>query len=368
MNETLTSKFRGRTGYLLVVVIPVLLTALYYGLLATDRYVSQARVIVERDSSRVAGLELGLLSVAQGSSALDVELVKRFIESPAMLEYLEQTLQLRAHYSQDGVDFISKLDAEASRESFFEYYLKRIEIEIDEDALTLDLGVEAFDPEFGQKLGQAIVRRAEQFVNDVGQGLAREQVAFAQGEVENANTRLFAASDELIKYQNEHELLSPELESAAVSQIIAGLQQELARQRTELKAYQSYLSRNAPEVVAARSRIQALQQQIDQERSKQVNSGKKAQALNALQSRYKELELTARVAADIYQAGLASLESAKLDASRKVKHLIMVSAPTLPESATRPRRMYVVVTVFAILNILYLIGGMILAIIEDHRE
>lgn len=367
MNETLMSKFRGRRGYSLIVLIPVILTALYYGLFATDRYVSNARIIVERDSSRMGGLDLGLLSVAQGSSALDVELVKRFIESPAMLSHLDETLELRAHYSNPDADFLSRLSKDASREAFFKYFLEHIEIEIDEDALTLDLAVESFDPEYGQKLGQAIVRRAEKFVNDVGQSLAKEQVAFAQGEVENANKRMFSAADELIKYQNEHEMLSPELETAAVSQIIVNLQGELSRQRTELKAYQSYLSGNASEVVSARNRIRALEAQIEQERAKQVNSGKK-QALNALQSRYKELELTAKVAADIYQAGLASLESAKLDASRKVKHLVMVSAPTLPDSATRPRRAYMVVTVFAILNILYLIGGMVLAIIEDHRE
>lgn len=368
MKDRLIQFLRKRPAYMLGVAIPTLILLIYHGLIASDRYVSDARIIVERDAARVGGLDLGLLSLGgAGGSGLDVELVKRFIESPAMLDHLDRTLQLRAHYTQDGIDRISRLAHDASREDFFAYYLKHVDIHIDEDALTLDLAVQGFQPAFAQRVAVAVVQRSEQFVNEVGQSLAREQVAFAQGEVEKANERLFKAANVLIEYQNEHELLSPELETAAVSQVIAGLQTELARQRTEMKALQSYLSPAAPEMVTVRSKISALERQIGQERAKQVRSGNSA-ALNALLVKYKELELTVKVATDIYQAGLATLEAAKLDASRKVKHLVMVSAPTLPQESTRPRRAYGFATAAAMLHILYLIGGMILAIVQDHRE
>lgn len=369
MKEQLTRLARKRPAYLLAVVLPTLALALYYGVIASDRYVSNARVIVEKDASRGGGLDLGLglLSLGGGSSALDVELVQRFIESPAMLEHLDRELGLRAHYQQGSIDWFSRLSGKASREDFFDYYLDHIEIHIEDEALTLDMAAQGFDPEFARKLSLAAVARAEQFVNEVGQGLAREQVAFAQGEIDKANARLVAAANELIAYQNENEILSPELETAAVSQVIAGLQQELARQKTELKALQSYLSGTAPEVVTVRSKVSALERQIEQERAKQVRTGQSA-ALNALLVRYKELELNVKVATDIYQAGLATLEAAKLDASRKVKHLVMVSTPTLPEESTEPRRLYNLATAFALLNMLYLIAGMILAIVRDHRE
>lgn len=367
MKEHLIRFLRRRGRYAIGVLLPSLLLLGYLGLIASDRYVSEARLIVERDSANVGGIAMGLLSLGQGGSALDVELVKRFIESPAMVEYLDHALDLRKHYSQDKADFFSRLSPSASREDFVKYYLKRVDIHIDKDSLTLDLAIQAFDPVYAQKLARAVVERSERFVNDVGQSLAREQVAFAQGEVEKSNKRLVDAANELIAYQNEHEMLSPELESAALSQVIAGLQQELARQKTELKALRSYLSDSAPEVMAARSRIAALDLQISQERAKQVRTGQSG-ALNALLVDYKELELGVRVATDIYQAGLATLEAAKLDASRKVKHLVMVSAPTLPQDATRPRRLYSLATAVALLHILYLIGGMIVVIIQDHRE
>lgn len=366
--EALRGFIRGRPGYSAFVLAPLLVLAVYYGLIATDRYVSESRVIVERDSSAVAsGLDLGFLSLGSGSSTKDIELVKRFIESPAMLEYLDQALGLRAHYTSDEADTFSRLSGAASREKFLKYYLDHIQVEVEHDSMTLDIAVEGFAPEFAQRMGGTMVQRAEQFVNEVGQGLAREQVRFVQGEVDKANQKLLEAANALIAYQNEHELISPELENQAVTQVIVGLQQELARQKTELKALQSYLSGAAPEVVAVQKKISALDRQIAQERAKQVRSGK-SEALNDLLVRYKELELSLQVATDIYQAGLKSLEAAKLDASRKVKHLVMVSAPTLPDASTRPRRLYAWVTVAAMLNILYLVGGIIVSIIKDHQE
>lgn len=359
---------RKRRSYVAFVLLPFLLLALYYALIVTPRYVSEGRVIVEKDASlENAAIDLAGVSLSGGGSTLDVELVRQFVESPAMLRHLDQTHALRAHYSDSGADWISRLSATASSEDAFDYYLDRVEVAVNKDALTLDVRVEGFEPAYAQKIGEAIVRRTEQFVNDVGQGLAREQVAFVQGEVDKANARLLEAANALIDHQNEHGLLSPEIENQALSQVIAGLQQELARQRTGLKAFRAYLNDSAPEVIAARGRVSALERQIEQERAKQVRTGDNA-ALNDLLVRYKELELNVQVATDVYQSALRSLEVAKLDASRKVKHLVMVSAPTLPEESTRPRRLYTLTTLLVLLHLLYLVGAMLAAIVNDHRE
>lgn len=369
MKTALLEFVRRRRGYVALVLAPFALIALYYGLFASPRYVSEGRVIVEKDASLAgAALDFAGISIGAGGSTLDVELVREFIGSPAMLRYLETEHGFREHYATRDADWLSRLGAGASAEDRFEYYRDRVEVSINKDALTLDIAVQAFNPEYARKLGVAIVTRTERFVNEVGQALARDQVAFVQGEVDKANRRLLGAANELIAYQNEHGLLSPEIESQALSQVIAGLQQELARQRTELKAYQSYLNSSAPEIVTVRGRIAALERQIEQERAKQVRSRGDDEALNDLLVRYKELELGVQVATDVYQTALRSLEVAKLDASRKVKHLVMVSAPTLPDESTRPRRLYSLATALVMLHLLYLVGAMLVAIVNDHRE
>ena len=345
------------------------ITALYYAVFNSDRYVSEARLIVEHESSSAAvpSAAFGLLGLSGGGAVADSLLIERFVESPAMLEHLEAELGMRAHFSQDSIDWFSRLDSEASREQFFKYYLKRVEVDVDEESQTLDLKVQADDPEFAQLMASAIVRRSEQFVNDISHTLAREQIAFAQRELDMMYERVQQTSAAMLELQNKEGVFSPEVENESISAIIAGLQQQLSQTRTEYKALTAYLSDTAPEVVAARKKIDAIQGQIAQERAKQVGDSKD-ERLNQQLLRFQELKLNAQIALDIYQTGLKTLEAARLDATRKVKYLVSVSPATLPDAAAMPRRWYIVISVFIVLNILYAIGGLLIATINDHRE
>lgn len=368
MKDRLLELLRQRKAYCGVVLVPVLLLGLYYLVMSTDRYVSHTRLIVEGDDAAgVATIALGLLAPSQTGSALDAELVRSFILSPAMLDHLQETLDLRAHYTDASLDRFSRLAADASAERFLKYYLGYVKVAIDDNAPIIQLEVQAFDRAFAQRLSAVIAERAERFVNEVSQSLAREQMAFVQGEMDKAHKRLQDETARLVLLQNENRMLDPVLESQAVAQIIGGLQQELARTRTELKALQAYLSPNAAQVVSMRQKAAAIESQIEQERAKQVKAGRE-QPLNDLVLAFKEHELAVKVATDVYQGSLQSLEASKLEASRKVKHLVRVSGPTLPEASVMPRRGYNVATLFFFLNLVYLIGGLLIASIRDHME
>ena len=356
-------------AYALTVLLPTIVLAIYFGWVASDRYVSQTRLVVEGEQSLpISAMALGFLGSGQSEAAIDAELVRSFIESPSLLVRLDEEMKLREHYSQDSIDMFSRLDADASSEDFMNFYLDHVKVTVEEKAPIFQLEVQAFEREYAQQLAQAITRHAEGFVNEVGQSLAREQVGFVEGEVRKANDRLRAETRELVRLQNQNRMLDPMMEAQAIGQIIAGLQQEQARLRAELKMLESYLSPKAPEVVSMRKKVAAVSSQIEQERSKQVRAGNDNQALNDLVLAFKENELTVQVALDVYQGSLKSLEAAKLDASRKVKFLVRISPPTLPDDSTRPRRLYNVGTAFVLFNLLFWIGGLLLASIRDHRE
>lgn len=359
---------REHKAYSTFVLLPMILTATYYAFICSDRYVSEAAIVVEKESTSSApSIALSLLGVGGSSSTLDAQLIIKFIKSPAMLNYLEEQLHLREHYTSDSIDWLSRLSPKASEEDFLAFYLRRIRAELDEESMTIDLAIQADSREFSQLLAQTIVRRSEQFVNEISQSLAREQIAFAQGELEALYTKVQQSSADLIETQNKKGVLSAEAENASITQIIAALQQELARERTTLKTLSAYLSDTAAEVVAAKKRIAAITQQIAQERSKQVGAGSDNK-LNQQMLDFREVTLAAQISLDIYQTGLRTLETARIDATRKVKYLVSVSAPTLPDESKQPRRLYIVLTTFLVLNLVYGIGGLIVATIKDHRE
>jgi len=348
--------------------LPLMVAALYYAFLASDQYVSEGHFIVRQDSLvQAPQLDLGaLVGNTNSAQRADALLLKAFIESQDMLSFLNAENGFREHYQSSDVDWLSRLPAGASREKLYAYYLGKVRVTVDDESSIVHVEMRAFGSEYSRQLLKAIASHSEIFVNGIGQALAREQMTFIQTELDRSYERMRKASNDLLALQNRSSLLSPEAEVQSVAQIIGSLEAELAKQRTEVRRLGGFLNAAAPEIVAARNTIAALERQIQQERDRQVGSGKGA--LNALSVKYQEAQMTVKLATDIYQSTLTALETVRLDASRKVKYLVTVSEPSLPETAKYPRRIYVLLTMLVVLVVLYGIGKLIVATIEDHRE
>lgn len=360
--------FIRRRPYAAFVLIPLAVVAFYYLLLARGGYVSRTELMVERDPLATApSFENGLLSLASGgSSKIDALVVADFIQSRTMLEYLDKQLDLRAHYSAPRLDFVSRLSESASAEKFLDYYRGRLDVQVDDDSLIIDLGVAAFDPELAKRMSDLIVKRSEEFVNEISRELAMQEIKFMQSELDRVNQRLKQASRDLATLQAQYKMVSPEEETTMVTQIIAGMQQELSSQKAELKTLQGYMNDGSAPIVAAKQRINALERQIEQERARQV--GKTPAALNELMLKYQEAQMDVQVATDSYQGALKTMEEARLEATRNVKHLVRIAAPSRPDKALLPRRAYSVLLAFLLLNLAYFVGTLVVATVQDHRD
>jgi capsular polysaccharide transport system permease protein len=355
--------------YLIAVVVPTLLAFLYLGLIASDGYVSRAQVMVEHDNSAAAAaaeVTLGMLSIGGQRSKVDALVVETFMRSRTMLEHLDSELDLRGHFSASDVDPVGRLAGDASAEDFLEYFRDRLLTTVDDNTYVLSVEFVAHDAEYARTVTQELVRRSEQFVNDVSHHLAREQLAFISAEVERAHERLRQASRDLIALQRKYEIFSPQVETQAAGSIVGGLMQELAAARTERNALLAYLNPSAAEVVALTARVNALERQIAEERGRLV--GSEDPGLNDVMLAYQDAEVELTLAKEIYKTALATLEATRLDAARKVKYLVSLSSPSLPDSVERPRVGYWTLTIFVILNLAYFVMSLIVATIQDHRE
>ncbi len=359
---------QGRQRYAALVLLPTLLSLLYLGLLAADGYVSRAQVMVEQES-QLGSAEipvLSLLSVGGGSSKTDALVVQNFMRSRSMLEALDEELDLRGHFSGDGVDWFSRLPADASMEDFLQYFRDHLDLVVDDESLILSIEFVAFDRAFAQRVVQALVARAEAFVNSISQQLAREKLAFIESEVQRASRRLQESSQAIVQLQRRTDVFSAEKETEAVGEILAGLEVELAKQRTQLKILGGYLNPVAPDVIAARQRVDALERQVQQERERLIGAG--SEGLNMLMLEYKEAEVNLRLASEMYATALAAMETTRLESARKVKYLVSVDSPSLADSAEHPRVAYWTFTIFIFLNLAYFVLGLIVAAVQDHKE
>jgi capsular polysaccharide transport system permease protein len=364
--------------FAIFVLIPFLVFSFYQVILASPQYESQAKVIVkEPDGMATLDPAMAIMSgFGVGSSNLDTELVKAFINSNDMLIYLEETLQISDHYSDSQYDFISRLEDDASRESILSYYLEKVKIEIDEGSQVIGVFVQAYESEFALLMSKTIVERAEWYINEVGHNLAKEQLEFVKREHQMVEKRLQKGKSELLAFQRRHNLLDPQAEGIALQQITYQLEGQVAIKQTELINFRSSMSENAPQVIQAKSQLNSLVLQLEKERSRltSVKMGNKVlpqeeQNLSVSQilAKFSDYKINMELALQAYTFSQVSLEKSRIEAYRQLKYLVTVESPTKPQEAKYPEVFYNITLFLAVILMIFGIGRIVIATVTELR-
>lgn len=360
------SRFLKRNPTWIVAGLVILTVVVYWGFLASDRYVSRAHIVLQSPEIIPSGLNVSsILSGTSGSG--DLLLLREHLQSVSMLQKLQGSMNLREHYSNPEIDRWSRLEsADVPIEAFHDYMNKRVAITFDDYSKVLRIEVQAYDPETAQAITQALLDEGERHMNLMGQRLAQEQVAFIDKQVQTLEERLLSAREALLHYQNEKGLVAPTQTVEAIFSTVSRLEAELAVLRAQIKSQKTYQSIQSPTVRRMQSEADALAQQIEIEKAKLATTG--GNALNRVSAEYETLQLKAKFALDLYSSALTSLESTRVEAARKLKQVSILEYPTLAQYPEKPERLYniAVVTVFALL--FAAIGQLVIAVIRDHRD
>lgn len=374
VKETL-SRF-SKTPLFLFVGVPFLLFAFYQLIWATPRFESQTQLIVQQPNSGSSiDPSMALLAGLAGSSSnSDTELVRTYIHSNDMLQYLLTTMQVDQHYSDGSIDVFSRLASTASGEDLLAYYQDRVTIEIDDKSSVITVRAQGFEPEFTQALSQAIADRAEWYINTIGNDLATAQLEFVKQEHAVVEQKLEKAKVELLEFQRKYNLLNPEAEGMALQQITNQLDAQIAQKQTELKILLASMSESAPQVVQVKQEIAGLQSQLESERQRMttvdnsgVSSDVSPNGVNEIVARYSEYKVNLELALQSYTASQISMEQSRIEAYRQLKYLVMVEAPILPEDAKYPQTTYNLLLFLVVNLMLFGIAKIIIATINELR-
>lgn len=355
-----------RLGSFSWVIICFSLAVLYFGFIASDRYVSRAELVVKQaDQIKMLPDTLSMLGIG-GSNHEDVLIIQDYLKSPDLLNKLDNELGLKAHYQNPKVDYFSRLPDDVSNEDFIKYYRDHLTLRMDDVSGVLTIELQAFDPAYGQRVVSLMLKESERFINKLGHQVALEQLAFVEKEVDRAYLRVQSEKAKVLEFQNNHHLISPESTSSARLGVVSQIEAQLAQQQAQLKQLQSYMKSSAPAVVSVQAKVDALTQQLAQEQSRLTGVDK--DAMNEVTARYMDVQTQATLAVDLYKSGLISLEQARVEAYRKLKHLLVVSQPTLAEDAEYPRRLYNLATIGVLLCLIYGLIIMGLATLREHQD
>jgi len=362
-------KLKSRRLAVWIIGLPMALALLYYSVFSIDRYVSEAKVVVRQTSTEappVPGLA-AMLGGVNPTSREETIYLREFITSIDMLNVLRRELDWNRHYAWQWRDPLFWVTADAPSEDLLKYYKRVVRAHFDEETGLLSVEVQAFDPEFAEKSLQIILAESERFVNELSHRMAREQMRFAQTELANARKVYEERRQEMLMFQGDNKLLDAEAAAQARAGIIAELEGSLIKERAALKALQATLSDHTPQVRQQRTRIQALEQQLKAESQKLV-SPPGGDQMNVVAAKYRNLNIDVQIAEEAYKFAVSAVETARVEANKKIRSLVTVVMANRPDLPIFPRRAYNLIALLIGLMLLYGIVRFVIATIEDHRD
>jgi capsular polysaccharide transport system permease protein len=353
----------------LLVFIGSILAIAYWGFIASDRYVSEAHIIIQ-STDIASGQSVDFSSLLSGTSSnnsADQMLLRDRLLSTDMLAILDAKLDLRGHYSDKQHDFISRMKAkDIPQEWFYNYYRSRVSIEFDDYAGVLLIKAEGYDAKTAHAIASMLVEEGGRTMNEIAHNLAREQVAFIEKQVTQAAREFQKARLALIAYQNRKGLVSPQGTATNVANAINQLESQRTTLQAQRKALLGYLSPQAAGVVDLDLQLSAIEQQIAREQSRLV--APKGHTLNSMVEEYQRLEMAAGFTQDVYKTALVALEKSRMEATRTLKKVSVLQSPTFPEYPLLPRRIYDIIVFMLFTLLLASVVHLLVAIIQDHKD
>lgn len=354
--------------FLLTVAAPTTLSILYFGLIASDVYVSESRFVVrspEKQSSSALGLVLK--SAGFTNAGEEIYAIQDYALSRDALRELNKGNAVANAFSSDQIDPISRFALMTFNNTFedlYRYYQKMVKAQNDTTSSITTLTVRAYTSQDAYRFNEQILSLSEALVNKLNRRAQGDLIGFAQAEVDNAEARARNAAVELAVYRNQQAIVDPEKQAEMQLQLVSKLQDELIATRSQLAQVRKIAPDN-PQIEVLQVRAASLEEDIERETAN-VAGGRRSLAGKA--SRYQRLELESQFADRQLASAMASLETARNEAQRKQVYLERIVQPNKPDIAIEPRRLRGIFATFALGLVAWGILTMLLAGLREHQD
>jgi len=355
-------------AFLLLVVAPTVIAAVYFLLIASPRYVSEARFVVRAPAqSQPSALGLTLQGVGLAPAQTDAFAVHEYIQSRDGLRELAGRMNVREALGPAGADLFARYPGPFEGSSFEDLHRafgRYVTVGYDANTGISTLRVETFRPRDSQVMAESLLQGGERLVNRLNRRAEADAVEAAQRGLDEARDRLALVQRRLTAFRTRERFIDPQRQAQESTQLIGSLLAQVASLRAERAqiASEALLS---PQLPSLDARIAAFERQIAAERAK-VAGGEGSLAPRV--SAYEDLVLERQTADRQVTEAEARLLEARDTARAQGRYLERIVQPNLPDEAIRPRRWLSVLIVLITTLLLYGIGWLVWAGVREHRQ
>lgn len=354
--------------FLLTVVAPTIVATLYFGLFASDAYISESRFVVRSPEKPSAAAGLGLLLKSAGFSNTGDEVfaTREYLLSRDALAAFNANSAVARAYGAPSVSIFDRYDPIGWNNSFedlYRFYRKNVTLEQESPTITT-LRVRAFTAADATRINRQLLSHAEAMVNRLNTRGRADLIEYAKSEVQEAKQDAQDAALALARFRNREGLVDPEKQATVQLQMISKLQDQVIVTRTQLRQLETFAPRN-PEIPVLRTTLTSLDREIQEQLGK-VAGDQRSLAGSAVE--YQRLMLDNVFTEKQLAAAMASLQDAQNEARRKQAYLETIVLPNLPDEPLEPKRLRGVIATFILGLVAWGIASMLIAGIREHSE
>ncbi len=355
--------------FLLCVVLPTLIAVLYFGVLASDVFVSESRFIVRgQDKATPTALGLLLNNAALSHGTPESTAAQSYLLSRDALGALNQGDAFARAYSRPTISRLDRFDGlglGGGFEDLYKYYDGHVRIDTDSAVGITVLTVRAYSAADAHAINEHLLQLAETTVNHMSARARGDLITSAGQEVYDAKATARAAGAALARYRNTAGVIDPEKQAPIQYELVSKLQDELIEARSDRRQL-SVVAPQSAQIVALDARISEIEQRIAEQSG--LAAGNRKKSLAAASEEYGRLTLDTDFAAKRLAAALASLETAENEAQHQSSYVERIVEPNFPDKAIEPRRARAIATTLVFSLIVWGLATLLIAGIREHAS
>lgn len=364
--------FTKANSLVVFVLLPSIVIATYYSVIASDQYVSEVRMVVRTIgvSERFDTSEKreGRSIIGGDSLTQDSYIVASYLTSPQIVKKLDREIGLRSFYSRPDVDWLSRLPADASYEDLHKYWLQHVGTYVDGPSGIIVFTVRAFTPGDAINLSKAALTSADEMIARISDKATTDLVRRGEHDVLTSLEEYRNALNDLRAYQNQTGILDPLSSAKMLSTVVGKLTEQKLKLVVDLKSLEAADAADTARGRQLRRSIEALDEQIKNRQNSLAGNATSvdAQLSNSL-IEFSRLETRRIVTQALYEATVKNLDTAKSTALRRTTFISIFSNSPVPEESEYPDRLSQWAILTGGLFVLWMTATLIWMSIEDHR-
>ncbi|WP_115422696.1 capsule biosynthesis protein [Ensifer sp. M14] len=328
-------------------ILPIACAIMYYGLIASDQYQSEARFVVRTSAPAIGKDQLGKITGLPSAKIVqDTQIVTNFVHSRAILEALEQQIGVRERFMVKDADFFARLKSDATYEEFLEYWDSMVKTSVSPSSGIITVTTRAFSAADARDILTAIIAASERTINQLSDRIWKDVIATAKANLDRASEKLRDVRERVATQQNKTGVLTIEGSSSMLSNLITTLQKEKIELEQSYTVKLESVSKEAPQMRVLAREIQSKQAQIDGLQRQIAGPNQSSeQNLANVSAELSSLQFELQLAEQQFTASVRSFEQVQFISKQQLMYLDSFLEPSLPDEALYPRRAFWVLIV-----------------------